>query len=146
MKSGAAESPQTSPLPEQKQSTTFGQRLLLILFTLALCLVLFLFLDAGYSAFLLRSRPVINAQATCFKGDPVRHHSLQANCQCERHWGNQSYPFATNNLGFRDQQVRDVPLTTTQPRILLLGDSFTEGMTAWGDTYVGQIRGEIPAI
>jgi hypothetical protein len=109
-----------------------------------LCLVLFLFLDAGYSAFVLRSRPVINAQATCFKGDPVRHHALQPNCQCERHWGSQSYSFATNNLGFRDQQVRNVPLATSQPRILLLGDSFTEGMSAWGDTYVGQIAAKFP--
>lgn len=144
MKFDAAESPQTSSLPEQKQSTTLAQRLLLLLFALALCLVMFLFLDAGYSAFILRSRPLINAQATCFKSDPVRHHSLQANCQCERHWGSKSYPFATNNLGFRDQQVRDVPLSVNSPRVLLLGDSFTEGMSAWGDTYVAQIAAKFP--
>jgi hypothetical protein len=116
----------------------------MIFFTLALCLALFLFLDAAYSAFVLRSRPIINAQATCFKADAVRHHSLQPDCQCERHWGKQSYPFATNNLGFRDQQTRDIPMSVNQPRVLLLGDSFTEGMSAWGDTYVGKITAKFP--
>ena len=145
MKSDAAESPQAPPsLPSQKTSPTIAQRLLMIFFTLALCLALFLFLDAAYSAFVLRSRPIINAQATCFKADAVRHHSLQPDCQCERHWGKQSYPFATNNLGFRDQQTRDIPMSVNQPRVLLLGDSFTEGMSAWGDTYVGKITAKFP--
>jgi len=144
LKVGAAELPQTPFLPEQRPSPSITQRLLLILFTLALCLVLFLLLDAGYSAFMLRSRPVVNAQATCFKSDAVRHHSLQPNCQCERHWGKQSYPFVTNNLGFRDQTIRDVPISVNAPRVLFLGDSFTEGMSAWGDTYVGQLVAKFP--
>jgi hypothetical protein len=143
LKPSTAESFQTRPLPE-KLTLTVSQRLLLLLITLVLCIGLFVLLDGAYSAFVLRSRPVINAKSTCFQADPVRHHSLQANCQCERHWGKQSYRFVTDNLGFRDQQVRDVPLSVAKPRILLLGDSFTEGMDAWDDSYVGQIVAKFP--
>ncbi len=143
MPSSAPESPETRPVPPESQPAP-GQWLFLLLFTVVVCLVLFLILDAGYSAFVKHSRPAINASATCFKGDPVRHHALQADCECTRYWGSQSYPFATNNLGFRDQQKRDVPLSSSQPRILLLGDSFTEGMSAWTDTYVGQMAAAFP--
>lgn len=143
MEPGAVKPSQAAPLPAQQSSPPLGRRALL-LFSFAFCAVLFFLLDAGYSAFVLRSRPVINAQSTCFQADPVRHHSLQANCNCIRHWGKNSYPFATNNLGFRDQSVREVPLSAARPRILLLGDSFTEGMSAWPDTYVGQIVARFP--
>jgi hypothetical protein len=139
LRSGAVQSSPTDLLPEQKPT----QRALL-LFSAVLCLVLFLVLDAAYSAFVLRSRPAITATGTCFRPDPVRHHSLQANCTCVRHWGKNSYSFATNSLGFRDESVRHVPLTVSKPRILLLGDSFTEGMSTWPDTYVGQLTANFP--
>jgi hypothetical protein len=141
---GAVKSSETKPLPEQKNPQSRKQRALLLLFSVVLCLILFLGLDAAYSAVVVRRAPAITAQGTCFKSDPIRHHSLQADCTCVRHWGKNSYSFATDNLGFRDQTVRQVPLTTTQPRILLLGDSFTEGMSAWPDTYVGQIAAHFP--
>ncbi len=51
---------------------------------------------------------------------------------------------ATNNLGFRDRQIRNVPLSVSSPRVLLLGDSFTEGMSAWEDSYAGQIAANFP--
>ncbi len=50
----------------------------------------------------------------------------------------------TNNLGFRDDRVRDVPLTDEKPRVLILGDSHAEGMTAWEDTFVGRIAANLP--
>ena len=106
--------------------------------------VIFLSLDGLYSAFIVYSQNAGAANKTCFQHDPVRHHSLIADCECTRHWGARSYPFATNNLGFRDQQVRQVPLSVDQPRILMLGDSFTEGMDAWADSYVGQIAAKYP--
>ncbi len=143
MEPGAVKSSQTDPPPQQDLPTR-PSRVLLLLFSFAICVVLFLLLDAAYSAIVVRSRPYTSAQGTCFKSDPVRHHSLQADCTCVRHWGRSSYPLATNNLGFRDQTVRQVPLSTSQPRILLLGDSFTEGMSAWPDTYVGQIAARFP--
>ena len=107
-------------------------------------LLLFLALDWLWSAHVLRSAPPSGPAATCFVRDPVRHHALQAECSCDRHWGKSSYPFATNSLGFRDESIRKVPLTSTRPRILLLGDSFTEGMSSWNDSYVGQIVARFP--
>ena len=112
--------------------------------SLVFCLFLFLGLDWLRTAWALRSKPPINPQSTCFMRDPVRQHALEPNCSCDRHWGNESYPFATNSLGFRDENVRHVPLTGTLPRILLLGDSFTEGMISWPDSYVGQIAARFP--
>jgi len=120
---------------------------LALVFSLLFCLVLFLGLDAIYSVIRRSRTPAAgNANDICFKLDPVQHHSLRENCSCIRRWGAESYPFATNSLGFRDQSVRQVPLVASRPRILLLGDSFTEGMSAWKDTYVGQLAAMFPKI
>jgi hypothetical protein len=107
-------------------------------------LLLFFALDWLWSAYVLRSAPPISPAATCFARDTVRHHALQPECSCDRHWGKQSYPFATNSLGFRDENIRKVPLTGARPRILVLGDSFTEGMSSWPDSYIGQIAARFP--
>ncbi len=107
-------------------------------------LLLFFALDWLWSAHVLRSAPPISPAATCFARDTVRHHALQPECSCDRHWGKQSYPFATNSLGFRDENIRKVPVTGARPRILVLGDSFTEGMSSWPDSYIGQIAARFP--
>ncbi len=137
------EDPQPS-LPTQEPKPKEVSRRTLLLFSFGFCLVLFLALDGLYSAYIVKTQRPPGASGTCFQHDPVRHHSLEADCQCIRHWGKRSYPFATNNLGFRDQQVRDVPLRVNAPRVLLLGDSFTEGMESWADSYVGQIAANFP--
>ncbi len=119
-------------------------KLNLLLFSFLISLLLFFALDWLWTTWVLRSKAPISPQSTCFMRDPVRHHSLEPNCSCERHWGKASYPFATNSLGFRDESIRQVPLAGTRPRILLLGDSFTEGMSSWPDSYVGQIVARFP--
>jgi hypothetical protein len=50
------------------------------------------------------------------------------------------YALATNNLGFKDASVRDVPLKPDSRRILLIGDSFTEaiGMN-FEESFAGQL-------
>ena len=144
MEPGAEASSETIPLPEN-QKPQAPARWALLLISFVFCLIFFLILDAAYTAYVVHKHPAVaSAQGICFTRDAVRHHSLQANCTCVRHWGKQSYPFATNSLGFRDESVRELPLTATRPRILLLGDSFTEGMSAWPDTYVGQIAAKFP--
>lgn len=112
--------------------------------SILLSLLLFLGLDGLWSAWVLRSTAPISPASTCFASDPVRHHALQPECSCDRHWGRNSYTFATNSLGFRDENIRAVPLTRTRPRILVLGDSFTEGMSSWADSYLGQIAARFP--
>jgi hypothetical protein len=119
-------------------------KLNLLLVALVVCLLLFLALDWLWTAWALRSKTPTDPQTICFTRDPVRHHALEPNCSCDRHWGEESYPFVTNSLGFRDANIRQVPLTGTRPRVLVLGDSFTEGMGMWPESYVGQIAARFP--
>lgn len=119
-------------------------RIVLLAVSIVISLLLFFALDWAWTAWVLRSKAPTGPQSTCFVHDPVRHHSLQPDCSCDRHWGKASYPFATNNLGMRDEMIRTVPLTSTRPRILVLGDSFTEGMSSWNDSYFGQISAAFP--
>ncbi len=59
---------------------------------------------------------------------PYYHHDFLPNRNVETAWGPRKYRVFTNSLGFRDGSVRDVPLASKQKRILLMGDSFIEGM------------------
>jgi hypothetical protein len=69
------------------------------------------------------------------------HHGLVANFDGYDLWGEAHYRFRTNSLGLRDGQVREVPLVPTTRRILLIGDSFTEGTgLAFEDTVAGLLQ------
>lgn len=59
---------------------------------------------------------------------PVYHHGLWPSQSARAKWGRQTYHVHTNSLGFRDGRIRDVPLETSRHRILILGDSFVEGI------------------
>jgi lysophospholipase L1-like esterase len=61
------------------------------------------------------------------------HHSTQK-------WGKVSHPISTNSLGFKDQVTREVPLQSSSYRLLLIGDSFTEGIGfPYEKTFVGLV-------
>lgn len=59
---------------------------------------------------------------------PYYHHDLAAGFEGMGAWGPIRYAVRTNSLGFRDTRVREVPNRTDRFRVLLLGDSFTEGL------------------
>src|SRR5208283_3538895 len=80
----------------------------------------------------------------CGVPDKVRQHALKPNCASIVGWGRDTYEFFTNSLGFRDERIKQVPLADARPRILLLGDSFTEGQTVWPDSYAGKIADHLP--
>jgi lysophospholipase L1-like esterase len=66
------------------------------------------------------------------------HHGLASNISVRAHWGDIEYPFSTNSLGFRDAKPRQVSLKAKSGRILLLGDSFTEGIgVPYEETFAG---------
>ncbi len=69
----------------------------------------------------------------------VYHHGLLPNKVVPiTRFGNKFYSVKTNSLGFRDFQPREVPLRSDRYRILLMGDSFTEGVGCeYEDTYAG---------
>ncbi len=70
---------------------------------------------------------------------PVFHHTLKVNGQqVDQKWGHLSSPLYTNSLGFKDRNIRDVPLVSPNFRFLFIGDSFTEGVGfEYDKTFVG---------
>ncbi len=71
--------------------------------------------------------------------DPY-HHGLLPNFSTDgAQWGG-NYPFRTNSLGFKDAKVRDVPLVPSGKRIVVIGDSFTEGVgVPYEETFTGKL-------
>ncbi len=76
---------------------------------------------------------------------PWYHHGLAANFRGTDHWLGRPFALRTNALGLRDDAPRAVPLTGTRPRLLLLGDSFTEGVgVAYEETFAGRLARALP--
>jgi hypothetical protein len=70
--------------------------------------------------------------------DPEFHHGLAANFDGYDIWNFTIYPMRTNSLGFKDAAARTVPLKSELRRVLLIGDSFTEGIgLSFEDSFAG---------
>ena len=119
------------------------RKLALLVAAIVFSLAAFLFLDWLRTAAVRRKLQAARSDS-CRVADRVRHHALRPDCISTEHWGKDSYELVTNSLGFRDERIRQVPLTDPRPRILLLGDSFTEGMIAWRDSYAGRLAAHFP--
>lgn len=72
----------------------------------------------------------------------IYHHDLAPNIDnYDAQWGPLSYKISTNSLGFKDDSTNTVMLKTNKPRILFIGDSFTEGIGYdYTDTFVGKLE------
>jgi hypothetical protein len=100
----------------------------------AYCIAIFLTLDFAYSKLFLR--PGGSARIA----DPVFHHTLAADYDGDDWYGERRYRLITNSLGFKDGAVRRVPKTSASRRVLVIGDSFTEGIgLPFEDTFVGML-------
>jgi hypothetical protein len=98
----------------------------------AYCAAIFLSLDFLYSNFIYDGPYEARVAHSEF------HHGLAPNFSGYSKWGPIRYPLRTNSLGFRDAKVREVPLGSETRRVLLIGDSFTEGVgLAFEDTFAG---------
>jgi hypothetical protein len=73
---------------------------------------------------------------------PFYHHDFLPNQDAGTKWGDREYRIFTNSLGFRDGIVRDVPPTSRRKRILLIGDSYIEGMGVPYESSAAGILGE----
>ena len=72
------------------------------------------------------------------------HHGLQPYADFVHKFGDLSAPFYTNSLGFRDASPRDVSLQSKGRRLLIIGDSITEGVGfAYEQTFAGIIGREL---
>jgi hypothetical protein len=98
------------------------------------CLAIFLALDFAYTRFLYEKDVTGRISNDHF------HHGLRANFEGYETWGRVRTRIFTNSLGFKDAQVREVPAQGTTRRILLIGDSFTEGIgLRFEDTFAGML-------
>jgi hypothetical protein len=100
------------------------------------CLALFLAFDFAYSSLTRgeekeRSARIANA---------LYDHGFAANFDGYDVWGELRYRLITDSLGFKDASVRKVPLKSDSRRILLIGDSFAEGIgMSFEDSFAGQL-------
>jgi lysophospholipase L1-like esterase len=100
------------------------------------CLAIYAALDLAYSAYLH------DEGTTPRIFDPVYHHTLVANYDGYNNWGDTRFKVYTNSLGFRDAAVREVPARSSMHRVLLMGDSFTEGLGVnFEDSFAGMLYG-----
>lgn len=115
-------------MTDDKRRITISSVLLLY------CFVLYLAFDFAFTALTM--------------GDPRRyrvfdyryHHSLIANFDGYDSWGNNRYRLLTNSLGFKDAAVREITKASPNRRILLIGDSFTEGIgLPFEQTFAGKL-------
>jgi hypothetical protein len=88
------------------------------------CLALFLIFDFAFSALTMGEERARAARVY----DPFYDHGLAADFDGYDVWGEVRYRLITNNLGFKDASAAVVPLTSDAHRILLIGDSFAEGI------------------
>ena len=70
------------------------------------------------------------------------HHDLRPNSHWIENWGWQTSKIYTNNLGFKDKEIRNVKFK--ENNILFIGDSFTEGLgVEYENSFVGIIENKI---
>src|SRR5689334_6542450 len=99
-----------------------------------LLLLLFVFVWSSLTRGEEQERPVRIA-------NPVYDHGFAADFAGHDVWGEVRYPLITNSLGFKDASPREVPLKSTSRRILLIGDSFAEGIgMPYEDSFAGLLQ------
>jgi hypothetical protein len=84
------------------------------------CVALLLLFDFIYTKLILVTVPGPLIQ------DPNYSHGFTPNFAGQMRWGSARYSMYTNNLGFREASVREVPNESITRRVLVIGDSFTE--------------------
>lgn len=125
-------------LKESTQSIKKQPRLKRLLWLLLLAEILFLDVISGIT-FNWLSQKQLKKTNELIVPDSSFHHAFLANQTGPGQWGSKRITYYTNSLGFRDKEIRDVALQSDRFRILLIGDSFTEGLGAtYPDSFFGQ--------
>jgi len=72
-------------------------------------------------------------------------HDLAKNAAVENViWGSTRYRVYTNSLGFRDRATREIALRSDKHRLVIMGDSFTEGVGVnFEETFAGIVEQEL---
>lgn len=79
---------------------------------------------------------------------PVYHHGLLPRVTGRSKWGTgEPYPVHTNSLGFIDAAPREVELESERTRLLILGDSFSEGIgVPFEASFAGRLGRELEEV
>ena len=70
----------------------------------------------------------------------IYHHDILPNINVDESWGKNKYKLITNSLGFRDYANNKIYKRSNKKRLVLLGDSFIEGI---GLSYENSLSGKI---
>ncbi len=114
----------------------------------AIVVVLFLLIDFGTAAVLKMLDLFTPAYQMTYEREskyrqshPVYHHTLKPNAYADNaEWGGDEYEVYTNSLGFKDGVNRTIELKPKTKRLVLIGDSFTEGVgIEYPQTFAGLI-------
>ena len=98
------------------------------------CLILLLAFDFAWSSLTMGEEKERSARVA----NPAYDHGFAPNFDGYDVWGEVRYRLVTNSLGFKDASTRNVPMKTSARRILLIGDSFAEGIgMAYEDSFAG---------
>jgi len=112
---------------------------------IGLLLLLLMDLVLSYPAHIrLREQRASAGALGCVGPHEIRHHAFRPGCSGRSVWGADTFDIFTNTLGLRDSSARHVPNQSDKPRILFLGDSFTDSATRWEDSFVGQFAASRP--
>ncbi len=96
--------------------------------------------DLGFTFVYSIFRPDFYRERSAFRvRSQTYHHGLKPGVSVDdERWGPRVASYRINSLGFRDKEVRDVPLASAAWRVVLIGDSFTEGIgVRYEDTFAG---------
>ncbi|MEM8894004.1 MAG: hypothetical protein AAGC88_05465 [Bacteroidota bacterium] len=107
---------------------------------------LFLFLDFLLARVLLQDH---QARARLYRTQhSYYHHGLKESVSIRVSWGPERYKLVTNSLGLRSNESTNVKLQKdAKRRILVIGDSFTEGVgMSMDETFVGLAQNVLPNI
>jgi len=91
-------------------------------------LALFLVLDVATGMLAFRLLPDRIDERSFRTDSALYHHDLQPGKSEWAQWGPLRYRVHTNSLGFKDATAREVPLESERRRVIVIGDSFTEGL------------------
>lgn len=110
-------------------------------------LLVILGMDAllGSALTAIGANPAIHGRDDAFRiQHDFLHHAFAPGVSAQAEWGPILYPVHTNSLGFKDSRPREVSLRSQGERILLMGDSFTEGIgVPWEDTFAGMLEARL---
>jgi len=77
---------------------------------------------------------------------PYFHHGFLPSHHAETEWGGTAYEIRTNDHGLRDASIRKIKPSSDSTRVLLMGDSFVEGMgLPYKDTLAGFLQADLAA-